>query len=187
MIIVEGPDNTGKSTLVKALTEYIPSLVYIGHSPGPPKTPEEFLNRTAKVLNHSPQDTAFYLLDRFFFSELVYGPVLRGRAIITPGQIEDLADKLYEHNPLIIYCRRSVTRVKETFQNREQLMGVYDNLARIHRKYDEVISNWSLNTTVYDFERTSEAEVALTVAYYLQGITGGIFVAHDSNDKEDLN
>jgi hypothetical protein len=171
MIIVEGPDNTGKTTLIKQLCYRIPQLKYDGHSGGPPKTVEEWNERMYRVLLKPVNETIPYIIDRFFFSELVYGKVLRGKTMIPLENMDVLAERLFEHNPLIIYCRRPIQRIKDDFNVREQLSGVYENLTKICWEYDKLFSlGWPfVGIHVYNFEDKDALKIVVErVKEYLQ-------------------
>lgn len=100
-IVLEGADNSGKSTLAKYIAEQL--LLPIVHSGGPEKFPGEVIERTKKRLT-------------------IVGPMLHDRhpvvsqnihltALRLPGTYipEDLVAQFYESKPLIIYCRNAGT------------------------------------------------------------------------------
>jgi adenylate kinase family enzyme len=93
MIILEGPDGSGKSTLGFKISEEI-GLPII-HSGGPPKSEEELTLRVIYSQDNS-------LLDRHpYLSEIIYG-TLNGR---TPMITFDKTWLWLSNNkPLIIYC-----------------------------------------------------------------------------------
>ena len=98
MIIIEGPDNSGKSTLAKNLS--IALKIKIWHSPGP-NTKEQLYDSMDFVMEQEE-----LILDRVpCISEQIYGPVLRGKNLL---QDTDLLEKLIEEkDPIFIYCRPS--------------------------------------------------------------------------------
>jgi thymidylate kinase len=159
MIIVEGPDNTGKTTLKNRLMKVFP-LTDKGHSGGPPKTVQEWEDRMYRLLlDKTRQETLTFIVDRFFYSEIVYGKVLRGSTIVPQRNMDILEDLLMEHDPMIIYCRRPVHRIKETLSERDQLEGVNENIARICREYDTMFGSRILQfrdrMQIFDFEESS--------------------------------
>lgn len=159
MIILEGPDNTGKSTLKNRLMKVFP-LKDMGHSGGPPNTVEEWEDRMYRLLlNNTGKETRSFIVDRFFYSEIVYGKVLRGGTIVPQDNMDRLEDLLMEHDPMIIYCRRPVHRIKETLSERDQLEGVNENISRICRAYDTMFGSRVLQfrnrMQVFDFEESS--------------------------------
>ncbi len=100
MIICEGPDLGGKSTVTKQLADYFGMKVY--HAGGPPKTQNEFVKRVFEMENYKDH----MVFDRSpLISELVYGAIIRDRIIISPAWIFTFIENI---SPLIIYCRPSI-------------------------------------------------------------------------------
>ncbi|TXH19129.1 MAG: hypothetical protein E6R03_01065 [Hyphomicrobiaceae bacterium] len=96
-IIIEGPDNSGKSTLAKKLSDLLRLPLYVGK--GPVKSPLDFYARWMEFVS---QEDGVY--DRHFcISELIYQQFFdRG------GKMHDdaLVQSFYrDHNPIIIYAR----------------------------------------------------------------------------------
>src|SRR6266498_3187089 len=86
MIIVEGPDGSGKTTLVNELfyifKEQFP--LAIAHSPGPrPHVVEHTFEAFAYEVKGGNRPV---IHDRLFFSELVYGKILRGEVAFNQYQ-----------------------------------------------------------------------------------------------------
>ena len=98
MIIIEGPDNSGKSILAKHLSQSLKLKIW--HSPGP-NTKEQLYDSMDFVMKQEE-----LILDRVpCISEQIYGPVLRGKNLL---QDTGLLEKLIEEkDPIFIYCRPS--------------------------------------------------------------------------------
>ena len=91
LIIIEGMDNTGKSTLVKKLSSYLPHHEVVV-SPGPCA---EHVQWCKDELART--DSRIY--DRFpIFSETVYGNIIRGYSDIS-NYLEDLLFMLVDDHP----------------------------------------------------------------------------------------
>lgn len=96
-IVLEGPDNAGKSTLAAFLSERLG--LPIQHSGGPSKYPGE-VNERAQRFN---ADTSDLIYDRHpCVSQNIYQAALK-----TGGElvIEEHLDAFYKLEPFIIYCR----------------------------------------------------------------------------------
>lgn len=130
MIIVEGPDNTGKTTLIKELSQYFPELQVV-KSPGHVVLGEALAWVAGAIRNEDPR----FIYDRYFpISERVYGPVLRDGDIF--GQYTfDLLRLTLRREPLIVYCRPS-DEVAQMWGDRQQLNGVKQHAAELCRRYD---------------------------------------------------
>lgn len=94
MIVIEGMDNSGKSTLGEALASYLDLIVQ--ESEGPPLSDQEINERV---------DRYEQMTDRVFvrhpvISNAIYGKFRPEGNPITPGRTMIF----YEANPLLIYC-----------------------------------------------------------------------------------
>lgn len=130
MIIIEGPDNAGKSTLAEKLSKALE--IPVVHSVRPEKHWSE-----EDVLYHStwqlrPQEA---ILDRVYaISEYVYGRVIRGKTALGSKHSEALFD-LYNRPYLIIYCRPDDHTILAN-GSRDQMEGVIQHHQAIINEYD---------------------------------------------------
>lgn len=133
MIIIEGMDNTGKTSLQDRLcSEY--GLAGV-HSPGPHES-DTVLSWIIESFNKDRGVPIIY--DRFpLFSEEVYGVVLRkGNVFNTTPLGLQLQEKMEkEVRPLIIYCKPPAELVS-SWGGREQMVGVVDNYKILLKSYD---------------------------------------------------
>jgi hypothetical protein len=94
MIVVEGMDNSGKSTLGEALAAYLDLIVQ--ESEGPPKSDEEINERIDRY--QAMQGRLF--VRHPVISNEIYGMFRPEGNPITPGRTMIF----YEASPLLIYC-----------------------------------------------------------------------------------
>jgi len=100
-IVLEGPDNSGKSTLAKFIAEQL--MLPIVHSGGPEKYPGELISRVHNRLS-IVQPT---IHDRHpCISQGIYLNALCLDGTHVP---DDMVKAFYESKPLIIYCRNAGT------------------------------------------------------------------------------
>lgn len=98
MLILEGPDGSGKTTLAQELCKAF-NLTY-EHS-GPP-SPEENLFRTyQRRLQNAQPGTVF---DRLFHGEAVYGPLLRGGSRLDEVQLAYLELEATTAGAMVVWC-----------------------------------------------------------------------------------
>lgn len=74
VVILEGPDGSGKTTLAK-------SLVTTGFEykhEGPPEKDVDMIAHYLRILNESIESPNDVVLDRFWLGERIYGPICRG-------------------------------------------------------------------------------------------------------------
>lgn len=101
MIVLEGPDNAGKSTLGKQLSERFGGEVY--HSSDPKMSYEQLRDKMRAIIG-DPRRDAIY--DRVpLISEGIYGSVLRGVNRFNNHEGAGLWQLFAAAKPLIIYCR----------------------------------------------------------------------------------
>lgn len=131
-IIVIGMDNSGKTTLVKNLSEALDleSIVSCG-----PKPKHEQVEWTMTQLGK--QRVVF---DRFtVLEEMVYGPKLRSKSNF---EINDfLVQVIKKEGCILVYARPDKGTIMN-FGEREQMEGVIENAEDLIRRYDSLV--WDL-------------------------------------------
>lgn len=95
-IIIEGCDNTGKSSLALELAKRL-KMPIINRL----KVRDNIHEECVDFLTKSSQG---FIVDRFHISELAYGPVKRGGIRFTNEQLLDIEKKCDEAKTINIYC-----------------------------------------------------------------------------------
>lgn len=159
MIVVEGPDGAGKTTLIKSLQEELqipvaPRVVTKGT--------EAMVNLKDWVNNNLDEGFQPTIFDRYrLISEPIYGPILRNRQEPGFDRLEWLAPRLrrfYDLSPIIIYCLPPLEVVKAN------LIGDDDNkevVGRIDGIYSAYVAKAAIDLTyspgitkVWDYQTT---------------------------------
>lgn len=171
MIVVEGPDNSGKSTLVKTLVERgFPLIKRERFKPGKEETIglsylKALIPKDGDRLAHSHG-----VLDRLLASEIIYGDIFRGGHRISDGEHLAILNMLIAYNASVVLCDPGNLAIKETWHEREQL---YDdaltiaasyrkNMNHIFRPMVIVKYNWKLNAkAAKTFEPWGQDKAAL--------------------------
>lgn len=159
MIIVEGMDNTGKTTLAQRLREKFNPIDF-EHSPSKESLGVK-LHWVAKAIRRLDPRVIY---DRYApISERVYGPLLRPHiGDVFGGYTFDLLRLTLRRNPLIIYCRPPDNRVA-SWGERQQMNGVKDHVTELLARYDwlmDVLREFSVGSGVllhYDYTRGEQA------------------------------
>lgn len=169
MIIIEGCDNTGKTTLGHRLVDDIRG-VYVTNKQ--PRRRELLIPYMARMFLLSMVGMPL-ILDRWpAISEPVYGPILRGESALDEDDVRDFHRILTEMNPLVIYCRPPLDKVLGSIDERDQLPGVVENAEKIYRRYDEVMEEFSRDyrpVLIYDYTRDLYPDILNHVKTHLQG------------------
>tara|TARA_R110000824_G_scaffold34002_1_gene108581 strand:+ start:748 stop:1263 length:516 start_codon:yes stop_codon:yes gene_type:complete len=141
MIILLGPDNTGKSTLASELNSSSGSKIQ--HC----NTDTVYSEYIAMLSDPIVQDTVF---DRWFFCDIPYATVVRkeqqSKFSYQEVQIMNKFTSMYK--PLILLC----TNQAENFTEREQL-STQDQHAALLLDYRRVLCILQQPYTVYDWEK----------------------------------
>jgi hypothetical protein len=163
VLVFEGPDGAGKTTLIKAFQEAFDIPVA---SRVVSKETTALVNLRIWVdanLDAGFQNTIF---DRHrLISETIYGPILRSEPQPGFGEIAWLAPRMkrfYEIEPIIIYCLPSLDQIKAN------LFGDNDNaavFAHIEQIYSAYVARASLDYTharttvhVWDYQNSIQID-----------------------------
>lgn len=165
-IIVEGMDNTGKSTLIDGLIQNFHNLTLVVNEKGP----EQAFNYWLTDQLYVDHGGLIPIHDRFFYSELVYGKVLRGYINID-GDIHDLVRQQLRDEAFLIYCRPPVDVVRKTLNDRPQMNGVGDNWDQLLLEYDRLMNieqeYYKNRYATWNWYMDSKSEIVKRVERYL--------------------
>ena len=136
MIIVEGVDHTGKTTLMNQLMVEFSDYKLTSH-----KSPDKNMERPSwwarELLTSRHERNRIY--DRFFFSEFVYGPPLRGKTCMSDSEEELLWSFIDHIKPFVILCQPPETKDLKPIEHTEQMEGVIENYRMLADRYNTVI------------------------------------------------
>lgn len=156
MIIIEGPDGGGKTTLLKrlevGLAEYgIHQGVHAG-TPNRDRMWETTVERTYDAIGRDLNPNYPPLVwDRLFYSELVYAPIMGRRNAF--GLRSNYVHRLiaYTQSP-VIFCMPPIKEVMENVAKTKQHSWVAGNEEKIWNRYHNIISRYSnKNTYLWDY------------------------------------
>ena len=163
MIIVEGPEGSGKSMLAAKLSAKFG--IPVVHSGGPPVDSDEINSRIeAEDRGHQ---TA--ILDRCTpISELVYGSVIEGEPRIPTYMLYAVLKTWADQGWTLVYCRPTDDAMLEYVRNQldpiarmkgykpqKYIDGAKANIHALRDKYDEVIEKTrELGMEVLTYERS---------------------------------
>jgi hypothetical protein len=141
LVITEGPDGGGKTTLCKELMKNYPEFVYKHPVPseGPEGQTEEYMITDMEKDIKKAENGEWILMDRInLFSEIIYGPICREASRITEEHWEYLFQRLIALDPIIIYFRPMDDVLLANLDNDElQMDGVRENIITIANAYDD--------------------------------------------------
>lgn len=163
MIIVEGMDNTGKTTLIQRLIREsgrgkLAAMVSLG--PNQP-TLKQF-HWIDKQIKDSCLGNQLMVYDRFLpICDAVYGPILRKGSLWSNNHLI-LLELLEKANPLIIYARPHKDSVITGFSDgREQMDGVIENAQFLLKAYDNImvdLDKKGFNIITYNYLKNEDTK-----------------------------
>jgi len=138
VIIVEGPDGAGKTTLIKSLLERWPFLELAPRVVS--KDAEAMVDLPAWIadsLEHWGEKPMLFDRHRLI-SETIYGPILRGSAeqgFDDPIQMLLWMGDFYRCQPIIIYCLPPLQVVRENIWDDPDNVVVQGKIDAIYQAY----------------------------------------------------
>lgn len=141
---IEGPDGSGKTTLINNALEETDLKVHNGPYPSSAEAYAAYMSQyesAAKVLSLDPNLTVY--IDRGPISEVVYGQVLRSGPAEPPKEFFECLRKLEELNATIIICLPPSEVSKANWKSRlnEEHVKKEIQYNRIYNKYTEIVKH----------------------------------------------
>jgi len=139
LILVEGPDKAGKTTLAKRLS-YLLGWHYLHTGPAPD------LN---KAFEHNLNALLVYrdkvVIDRLHLSTRVYGPIFHNQNLLSTYDIEVLEGLLRSKKAMVVYCRppsdimdAQLEEVDDPYESLALANVVRESYDSLMRKRDDV-------------------------------------------------
>lgn len=155
MIILEGPDGGGKSTLLEQLREQYPHIPLHERactSQGGPLPTPELYEWAARDLA-SWYDAKVHFYDRHpFVSEYIYGPIVRGGFVDRRFHGTTLRRRL-AHHALVIVCLPPLETVRASVSDDKDMPGVTTHIDALWHAYASLRATWpaSAGLVMYDW------------------------------------
>lgn len=159
LVIIEGPDGAGKSTLIQNLVA-MGGFVSI-HTGGPPRDRQDLEDKLDKIkLAFDIAGDDILLLDRHpAVSDPIYSKVSGSRSFMTPGF---LGEQVWSMHPVFVYCRgsadsmrKNISKTPKAHKSPEQLLQVIQHHGEIVQLYDAFFSlvphikyNWQTDSVL---------------------------------------
>jgi hypothetical protein len=128
VLIVEGPDNSGKTTLITQLIEADPTLRLLKRDKFVRDRGENIATSYIKCL--LPTDGDFLgqargIADRLMASECIYGDLFRGGCRMSEAEHITILDILKAYNAMIVFCDPPDWAIRSTWIERSQMYPMY--------------------------------------------------------------
>lgn len=168
LIIVEGCDGAGKTTLINKLQKDLNLITIKSPRPRNYQDCKDLLARTLLLAEGTN-----VICDRIgIISEPIYGPICRNTLGFPPkSETEKILEAI---NPIIIHCNPPVHACLENQHVKEQMPGVTDNTLKLYAAYNEwmcQLAGQSLCLIEYDYLQDSYAELLSDIRNNLDSMT----------------
>lgn len=135
-IIVEGPDGSGKTTLVNQLAEQLNMGVRSFKQP----EKDGILGKQFEFYRDLSIDIYGTILDRSFYSDMVYGPVFRGNSELRTSDMIEL-ERGFD-DTFVIYCTGDPQLMWDAaVQRGEEYVTSFKQYTEICKLYDDLFFN----------------------------------------------
>ena len=99
IFILEGPDGSGKSTLADKIAKQSGYTLLHRTQPKSDEDKKRMMDEYLDGINSGKN----CIFDRSWYSEMVYGPIMRDASVITYPQMYELERKLAKRGAVVIY------------------------------------------------------------------------------------
>ena len=129
IVVLEGADCTGKTTLGKCLCDALEKSTYLHNGPND----NSFLHYMDQISKHSGVSEGMTVIDRMWLSELIYGSIVRGKVT---KDIEKVI-RFFHSRPIItIMCvREDLTRHLDHFHGMDREEYARNHIGEIVNAY----------------------------------------------------
>jgi thymidylate kinase len=185
IVILEGPDGAGKTTLAETLRQRFSlnkGMVHIvKHGPYTGVEPEQLCRIYFRAMSQALTYDDTVIMDRSWISEPIYGEVYRNGA----NRIDTARKRMLERAALsrgavVIHCQPDFETCAETFEKRpnEEYLDDISQLEEVYNEYESLPLITSLPTVHYDYTRDTVDELlhkVETVSIKNKASGGGAF------------
>lgn len=142
MILVTGPDNSGKTLLKDHLVSSFDLTQVPRYHTLPPVDYDDYESYLADVFRTREHQNL--IMDRGYIDEFVYGPVVRNLVGFSQTFITATDDTLARLNPLVIVCDPGRDAIQQGYEDRVQYPSIHRNL-EVQRRYKGLMMAYPYN------------------------------------------
>lgn len=119
IIILEGPDGAGKTTIAGKLKKRDPTAKYV-HTGPPTRSNENLLVTYAQVLYDALCRKENTIIDRLHIGESIYGPIYRGRDLLGQEGQAVLRGIITQYGIIEVLCMPPLGTAKQNFKKNHE-------------------------------------------------------------------
>ena len=135
LVVVEGPDGSGKTALIAVMRRHCPSPIVVISRSKPFDSPDDILYFLTWV-HIAKAMRGVIVMDRHpAISESLYGPIFRGNSLLSGVHVHPYLRSVDQ----FIYCRPPTERILANVQRtrHDQMTGVIEKSRELIRDYDD--------------------------------------------------
>lgn len=145
LIIIEGVDGTGKSTLAQGLKALTGDVLQL-HAAQPVGTwDEEYVQPLTQYVptgKHEPPSSPSHVIcDRWHWGELIYGPLYRGQSIVGPEEWMYVDSMLNAKGAIVVFLRNKKEDILQRWKDRGEDFAKAEHLDQLMSSYEYVAAN----------------------------------------------
>lgn len=163
IIVVEGPDNAGKTTLALDIAKKMQGVFVKVERPRGGIS----LKALSELLDVATRYSGVVVTDRHAcISEPIYGKIIRGGHDLDEREVL----RCYDQINAIVYCRPPTHVIMGSLGERPQMEGVLDHTPTIIHAYDELMLELHMEqeklVKVYDYQKHNPQELIENLIKY---------------------
>lgn len=162
LIIFEGADGAGKSSLINKISSVEPNNYIVSHNGVYKDREEAFMVYNAQL--SIPPDSQL-ILDRSYISELIYGNLIRGEDnSLCIDKVNKLEEKIKIYfRPLVILCNPPINTILSNWEGRidDEYVKYKDKIELIYNEYQLIEQYTSLPIVRFDYTKQEQSYIAL--------------------------
>ncbi len=135
LIVLEGIDKSGKSTIARWLQEHHGFEVIKTNAP---KQGEDVFQSYLNTLERVRQMNHDVVIDRFHWGELVYGPIYRGKAAFGEDKLKEIERFINRLGGVIVHCHNDEKKIRDLFIADEEDFTRLEDIKKILESYQHL-------------------------------------------------
>lgn len=172
MIVVEGPDGSGKSGIVQRISDQLKIPIHPRASTstgGPVSQIYKWATEDVMSLRWQP----FSVYDRHpLISQVIYGPIIR--QTVEPEFYSPHAaglSRLFANAVLVVYCDPGIDEVLDNVLKGKHMDGVMEHASRLYYAYKTFIHYWPGNRpVVWDYTQPHTYDAVIQKCVEFMGV-----------------
>lgn len=165
LVLIDGVDLTGKSTLARKLAALVSPPAFVQHNAGPPTTlhpVSEYLQPIEQLVERSRWDRAPSLVsavvDRSYVSEMVWPKVFERPTLMDMDMFDAITDRLGSLGAVHVHAFRDPEKLRRELIEAQEPVYHLDKAARLYElAYERVASRGGL-VLPWDYETMEEGQ-----------------------------